>query len=413
MELKRILLIVGGGVAAYKACHLARELMRQGAKVRTVLTQAGARFVTPLSFEALTLEPCLTELWNPRLGPMEHIELARWAQAILVAPATADRIAQMAAGFASDLAGAVLLASPAPLAVAPAMNPQMWAHPATQANVEILRQRGVGVLGPASGEMACQDVGPGRLLEPEVLTRDFLAWAEDSKPSCHPRASSDPRAEGLRVRITAGPTREHLDPARFLSNPSTGTMGCLVAEAFWARGAEVSLILGPVSISPPEGVQVRPVVSAAEMYEATLDDLESFDVVVAAAAVADWTPREVHPEKQKKLGESRTLELVRTQDILAEVSRKRRPGQVLVGFAAESHEVLARGRGKLERKDLDLLLANQIGIASSGFGSQDNFAQILERDVPDPGELESCSKREWARRLVDRVLARREKAAPR
>lgn len=430
----RVLLVVSGGIAAYKACALARELGRAGCTVRAVLTEAATRFVTPLSFEALTGEPAFHSLWQPRLGPMEHIDQARWAQVVLCAPATADLLARMAAGRGDELATTLLLAYQGPLAVAPAMNPAMWTHPATRANLETLTSRGVQVFAPDEGDTACGEVGAGRLVEPEVLAIRLLEWWERlaaaapagtqagaAAPALQVGASPVEEAgtadreaappgegplHGKRVLLTAGPTREHLDPVRFLSNPSTGTMGAHLATAFLEAGAAVTVVHGPMRASLAEGVEAVPVVSAADMHAAVMARVEAADVFVASAAVADWTPAEVAAEKQAKVEGPMRLEMVRTRDILAEVGTGRRPGQVLVGFAAETHDVLARGRAKLERKGVDLLVCNRVGAPGTGFGGEDNLAAILEDGLDGPARLEAVSKRELARALVARVAAR-------
>jgi phosphopantothenoylcysteine decarboxylase/phosphopantothenate--cysteine ligase len=390
----RFLLVVGGGIAAFKCCELARELGRRGHTVRVVMTPAATRFVTPLSFEALTGEPAFVDLWESREGPMEHIDLARWADRVVVAPATADLLARMALGLGNDLATTVLLANDRPTWVAPAMNPAMWAHPATEENVRTLEARGVHRVGPAAGDTACGEVGAGRMAEPGEIA-DAVTGAGDG-----------PLA-GVRVLITAGPTREHLDPARFLSNPSTGRMGFEVARAARAAGASVVLVLGPTSLAAPPVDERVDVVSAAEMAEAVAARRAEADVLVASAAVADWTPAAPEEQKQAKVEGPMSLELVRTEDILASCVAARREGQLIVGFAAESHDVLARGRAKLERKGVDLLVANQIGAPGTGFGGTGNRAAILVAGEPDPPELREVSKADLARELVAAVVARK------
>ena len=389
----KILLVVGGGVAAFKACELAREFGRRGHRVRVVMTPAATRFVTPLSFEALTGEPAYSDLWEARDGPMEHIDLARWADRVVVAPATADLLARITLGLGNDLATTALLANDRPTWVAPAMNPVMWAQPAVQAHVATLEARGVRRVGPVAGETACGEVGAGRMVEPEAIADAVLA------------AGEGPLA-GRRVLITAGPTREHLDPARFLSNPSTGRMGFEVARAFRAAGATVTLVLGPTSLPPPPVDELVEVVTAAEMASAVAARRAESDVVVASAAVADWTPAAPAEQKQAKVEGPMTLELVRTEDILASCVGERREGQLIVGFAAESHDVLARGRAKLERKGVDLLVANQIGAPGTGFGGTGNRAAILAAGEPDPPALAEVSKADLARDLVEVVAAR-------
>jgi len=387
--------VVSGGIAAFKACVLARELGRAGHTVRAVLTEAATRFVTPLSFEALTGEPAFVDLWEPRLGSMEHIDLARWADAVVGAPATADLLARMAQGLADDLATTCLLAFEGPVLVAPAMNPSMFAHPATRANLETLRSRGVTVAGPASGDTACGEEGPGRMVEPDEIAAALAAAAPEEGP-----------LSGKTVLITLGPTREHLDPARFLSNPSTGAMGLEVARAARRRGARVVLVRGPMAAPPEPGCEEVLVVSAAEMADAVRARLAEADVFVATAAVADWTPASAAGEKQAKVEGPLRLELVRTEDILRSAVEARRAGQVMVGFAAETHDVLERAEAKRARKGVDLLVANQVGGPGTGFGGDRNRAALLEEGREVPGELRETSKAELAEALMDRVVAR-------
>lgn len=390
----KFLLVVGGGIAAFKSCELARELGRRGHEVRVVMTPAATRFVTPLSFEALTGEPAYVDLWEARDGPMEHIDLARWADRVVVAPATSDLLARMALGLGNDLATTLLLANDRPTWVVPAMNPVMWSQPALQEHLRVLAARGVRQVGPAAGDTACGEIGAGRMSEPCEIADAVTAGMAGP-------------LEGVQVLITAGPTREHLDPARFLSNPSTGRMGFEVARAARAAGASVVLVVGPTSLAPPEVDELVKVVTAAEMAAAVAARREAADVLVASAAVADWTPAQPADQKQAKLEGPMTLELIRTEDILAAAVDARRPGQVIVGFAAESHDVLARGRAKLERKGVDLLVANQIGAPGTGFGGTENRAAILVAGEPDPAELQEVSKAELARDLVAALVTRR------
>ncbi len=405
-----VLLIVTGGIAAYKAAALTRLLVTSGYRVRVVMTEAGAKFVTPLTFEALTGEPCFGSLWEPRLGSMEHIDLARWADLVVVAPATADFLARMAAGMGDELATTLLLAAEVPVLVAPAMNPSMWAHAATRENMAKLEARGVARIGPGSGDTACREPGEGRMAEPEAILEAVArrlspgAGAATEAGAARPAPAGRDLA-GRRVLITGGPTREFLDPARFLSNPSTGRMAFALAEEARDRGAAVTLVLGPVEASPPVGVRVVPVVSAAEMHAAVMGEVGTADVFVAAAAVADWTPRVVSPEKEPKSEGPISVELVRTRDILAEVAAGRRAGLVVVGFAAQTGDVLGLGLAKMRRKGADLMLVNEIGREGTGFGAEATRAALLEAGRPLP-ELVSRPKRELAKELFDRVAAR-------
>ncbi|MBX3691450.1 bifunctional phosphopantothenoylcysteine decarboxylase/phosphopantothenate--cysteine ligase CoaBC [Dokdonella sp.] len=387
----RVLLGVSGGIAAYKAADLVRRLREAGAEVRVVLTESAARFVTALTFQALSGQPVRSSLWDEAAeAAMGHIELARWADEILVAPASADVLARLAHGQANDLLTTVVLASTAPLSVAPAMNHQMWTHAATRANVETLRARGVRVFGPASGAQACGETGEGRLLEPLDLIAE-LAAARGPRPLA-----------GLRVLVSAGPTFEDIDPVRFIGNRSSGRMGFAIAEAAVAFGAEVELVAGPVALPTPTGVRRRDVRSAREMREAVLTAVPSSDIFVSAAAVGDYRPAEPSALKLKKTGASRALELVQNPDILAEVGRLA-PRPLLVGFAAETDDLELHARDKLERKGLDLIAANRVG-ENLGFECAENALLLLW-----PGgreELAQADKRVLARALLQRVAAR-------
>jgi phosphopantothenoylcysteine decarboxylase/phosphopantothenate--cysteine ligase len=384
----RILLGVSGGIAAYKAADLVRRLRDAGAEVRVVLSENAARFVTALTFQALSGHPVRTSLWDESAeAAMGHIELARWADQILVAPASADVLARLAHGQADDLLATLVLASAAPLAVAPAMNQQMWAHAATQANLATLRERGVHVLGPAVGSQACGDTGAGRLLEPE----EIVAALVDARA---PRLF-----DGVRMLVSAGPTYEDIDPVRFIGNRSSGRMGFAIAEAAAAAGAEVTLVAGPVTLATPSGVIRRDVRSAREMREAVLAAAPASDVFISAAAVGDYRPAQVSSSKLKKTGQPRALELVQNPDILAEVAQSpRRP--LLVGFAAETDDLERYARDKLERKGLDLIAANRVG-EQLGFECADNALLLLWPNGRE--ELARADKRVLARALLERV----------
>jgi phosphopantothenoylcysteine decarboxylase/phosphopantothenate--cysteine ligase len=384
----RILLGVSGGIAAYKAADLVRRLRDAGAEVRVVLSENAARFVTALTFQALSGHPVRTSLWDESAeAAMGHIELARWADQILVAPASADVLARLAHGQADDLLATLVLASAAPLAVAPAMNQQMWAHAATQANLATLRERGVRVLGPAVGSQACGDTGAGRLLEPD----EIVAALVDARA---PRLF-----DGVRMLVSAGPTYEDIDPVRFIGNRSSGRMGFAIAEAAAAAGAEVTLVAGPVTLATPSGVIRRDVRSAREMREAVLAAAPASDVFISAAAVGDYRPAQVSSSKLKKTGQPRALELVQNPDILAEVAQSpRRP--LLVGFAAETDDLERYARDKLERKGLDLIAANRVG-EQLGFECADNALLLLWPNGRE--ELARADKRVLARALLERV----------
>lgn len=389
---RRVLLGVTGGIAAYKAAELVRRLADAGAQVRVVMSENAARFVTPLTFQALSGHPVRLSLWDESAeAAMGHIELARWAEDILVAPASADFLARLAHGFADDLLTTLCLASAAPLYVAPAMNQQMWANAATQANLGVLRARGVGVFGPAAGSQACGEFGAGRLLEAGELV-EALANAR------RPRSLA-----GRRVLISAGPTYEDIDPVRFLGNRSSGRMGFAVAAAAAEAGADVTLVAGPVHLATPAGVRRIDVRSARQMHAAVMTEAVAADVYVAAAAVGDFRPLEIAPQKIKKRGDGgMTLELTQNPDILADVAAlPRRP--LLVGFAAETEHLEAHARAKLERKRLDLIAANQVG-GGLGFEADDNCLTLIAPDGTT--HLPTASKRELARQLVD-IIAQR------
>lgn len=388
---KRVVVGVTGGIAAYKSAELVRGLRRAGAEVRVVMTPAACRFITPLTLQALSGHPVGVDLMDPeRESAMGHIDLARWADLLLVAPASADFLARLAVGRADDLLAAVALATEAPVAVAPAMNRQMWAAAATRANVATLAGRGVSVLGPAEGEQACGEWGPGRMLEPD----DILSAVEGGFPGG--------LLDGLSVLVTAGPTREPVDPVRFISNRSSGRMGFAVAEAAAAAGAKVTLVAGPVALAPPRGVAERvDVETAREMLEAV--SRRQCDIFIGVAAVADYRAAETPAQKMKKK-DSEHLALVPNPDILASVAA-RSPRPFTVGFAAETERLEEHARAKLESKNLDMIAANRVGPgAAGGFDSERNALELFW-----PGghaSLPDAPKVELARELVARVAER-------
>lgn len=351
---RRILLGVSGGIAAYKACELTRRLRDGGAEVRVVLTVNAARFVTPLSFQALSGQPVRTDLWDAaaEMG-MGHLELARWAQHVLIAPASADVIAKLAHGFATDLLGTLCLATTAPLSIAPAMNHRMWLHPATQANIAVLQSRGVTVIGPDDGPLAEGESGPGRLREPQEIVAELI------------RLDGQVRSRGVlagvRVVVNAGPTYEDLDPVRFLGNRSSGRMGFAVAQAALDAGAQVTLVAGPVALTAPHGVHRIDVRSAREMRDAVLAAMHDGDLFIATAAVADWRPTQLSAQKIKKDAGVPSVALTQNPDILAEVAALN-PRRFVVGFAAETEDLERNAREKLSRKKVDLIAANEVGI---------------------------------------------------
>jgi phosphopantothenoylcysteine decarboxylase/phosphopantothenate--cysteine ligase len=394
MEQRRILVGVTGGIAAYKAPELVRALRRAGHAVRCVLTPAAREFVTPLVLQTLSGEAVRTDLFDPaEEGAIDHIALADWAELFVVAPATANTLAKLAQGLANDLVSTVALATRAPLLLAPAMNVNMWRHPATQRNLAVLRERGAHVVGPEVGELACGWEGEGRMSDPEVIAAAAgLALGSASLAS-------------EVVLVTAGGTRERVDAVRFLGNRSSGKMGFAVAAEAARRGAEVVLVAGPVALPTPPGVRRVDVESALEMREAVLAELPRATIVVKAAAVADFRPVEPAGRKLRKEdlpeGAGLTLELERTSDILAEICRDK-GRRVVVGFAAESHDVIEAARRKLARKGCDLLVANDISRAASGFDADQNIVTFVWPDGQIE-ELPSQPKTEVASQLLDRV----------
>jgi len=388
---RRIVLGVTGGIAAYKSADLVRRLRERGAEVRVVMTRSAREFVAPLTFQALSDRPVHTELLDPaQEAAMSHIELARWGDAVVVAPASANFLARLAHGEASDLLSTVCLAADVPVFAAPAMNRQMWENAATQANARTLAERGVRLLGPAEGGQACGEIGPGRMLEPlqivELLEQHF----------------SSGLLAGLNVLVTAGPTREAIDPVRYISNRSSGRMGYAVARAAREAGAAVTLVTGPASVEVPERVRVVRVTSAAEMLEAVLGDVAGADIFIAAAAVADYRPRSAASRKIKKDALSLALELERAPDILAGVAAlPRRP--FTVGFAAETESLRDNALKKLAAKGLDMIAANEVG-GEIGFDSEENALEIFWRD--GGAALARATKDRLARELV-RLVAER------
>jgi len=390
MRGKHVLLGVTGGIAAYKSAELVRRLIERGAEVQVVMTAAAREFIGATTFQALSGRPVRGSLWDASAeAAMGHIELARWADLVLVAPASADFLARLAHGRADELLATLCLATSAPIVVAPAMNQQMWANAATQANMATLAQRKIRIFGPAVGDQACGETGPGRMLE-----------ATEIADLVEPLLIGPGPFTGKRVLITAGPTRECLDPVRFVSNRSSGKMGYAVAQAFRAAGAEVVLVSGPVALSAPAGVRCVCVESAAQMYAAVQQELPSIQILVATAAVADYRPVEVADRKIKKRTETLTLEMTRTTDILASVAAEsKRP--FVVGFAAETDAVEQHALEKLMRKNLDMICANEVG-AAKAFDCEDNALLVLWRGG-GRAELARAPKRELATALVELI----------
>jgi phosphopantothenoylcysteine decarboxylase/phosphopantothenate--cysteine ligase len=384
-----VVLGITGGIAAYKAPDLVRRLRERGADVQIVMTSSAEEFVTGTALQAVSGRPIRSNLWDKEAeAAMSHIELARWADVVLIAPATAEVMARIVSGGAPDLLTTVCLATKAPIALAPAMNHVMWSNPATQTNRAVLEERGIHILGPGIGSQACGEEGAGRMLEPDVIAATVFNLT---------RGKGEGLLEGRRVIVTAGPTREAIDPVRYITNRSSGKMGYAIASAAAAQGADVVLISGPVNLAQPSGVDIVNVESAAEMYSATHGVVEDADIFVAAAAVADYRPADAAEQKIKKKDEAMRLELTRCPDILASVAALA-DAPFTVGFAAETENVTEYARGKLEKKKLNMIVANRVG-RDCGFDRDDNTATVLwnggEKAYP------TSSKVDLARQLIE------------
>ena len=384
-----VVLGISGGIAAYKAPDLVRRLRERGAEVQIVMTASAEEFVTSTALQAVSGKPIRSNLWDKEAeAAMSHIELARWADVVVIAPATAEVMARIVSGGAPDLLTTVCLATEAPIALAPAMNHVMWSNPATQANREVLEKRGIHILGPGIGSQACGETGAGRMLEPDAIAAAVFSLTG---------GKGEGLLEGRKVVITAGPTREAIDPVRYITNRSSGKMGYALASAAAAQGASVILISGPVSLVEPPGIDVVHVESAEQMYAATHAVIADADIYIGAAAVADYRPAAVVEQKIKKTTDAMSLELVRCPDILASVAALESP-PFTVGFAAETENVIDYARGKLAKKKLDLIIANRVG-DNCGFDRDDNTATALwnngEKNFP------TCSKIELARELIE------------
>ena len=392
---KKIVVGVTGGIAAYKACELVSRLKKRGAQVRVVLTEHACQFVQPLTFETLSGNPAYTDSFD-RKYEIGHVALAKWADLLLIAPATANCMAKMACGIADDLLSTTCLAVRCPVLVAPAMNSAMWRNPATQANLELLRSRGLRFVGPEAGRLACGDDDVGRMSEPEQIVKAVEAILNPLRD-----------LEGLNVLVTAGPTVERIDPVRYITNRSTGKMGYALAEAARDRGANVTLVSGPTSLTAPQGVEFVRIESSAQLCAAVLERGESADVVIQAAAPADFRPKNVSDRKIKKTGESMTLELEATTDIAAELGRRKQPGQIRVAFAAETNDVMDNARGKLAKKNADLIVANDVSRSDAGFGVDTNVITLITAE--DVRALEKMSKRAAADAILSRVRELRDR----
>ncbi len=389
---RRVLLGVSGGIAAYKSAELIRRLIDLGAEVRVVMTRAAQEFITPLTLQALSGFPVSTDLLDPEAeAAMGHIELARWADLIMIAPASADLISRLTLGQGDDLLTTVCLASRCPIAIAPAMNQAMWHHPATQANLETLKERGVHQFGPDSGGQACGDIGLGRMSDPEDLAQAICSTFQTRL------------LEGKTVVITAGPTREAIDPVRYISNHSSGKMGYALAQAAVDAGAKTILISGPTNLSAPDYVKRVDVISADDMYKASMDSLNECDIFIASAAVADFRPINVAEQKIKKTGqETMSIDMIKNPDIIASVAAaSNRP--YVVGFAAETQQVIDYARGKLIRKNLDLIIANDVSNPDIGFNSENNAVTLVTKDSETA--LPETSKTQLARDILEVIAA--------
>ena len=388
LENKNILLIISGGIAAYKMPEFVRRTKEQGANVRVVMTEGAKAFITPLTLQAVSGEPVADALLDTQAeAAMGHIELAKWADFVIVAPASADMIAKMAQGMANDLATTLLLATAAPVAICPAMNQQMYVHAATQDNLNLLSKRGVSIWGPASGEQACGDVGNGRMIEPHDILSSLLEHYADSA-----------LLQGLTISITAGPTREAIDPVRYISNHSSGKMGYAIAHAAKKLGANVNLISGPVSLQPNQGVNLVSVTSAQDMFDAAMEHAPKSDIFIACAAVADYRPASIAEQKIKKHDDAMNINMVKNPDIVANVAALESNRPFVVGFAAETQDVEKYALGKLTNKKLNMICANDVSNQNIGFNSEQNALKVYwqggSKDLP------FASKQEIAQQLL-------------
>ncbi|MCG9575964.1 bifunctional phosphopantothenoylcysteine decarboxylase/phosphopantothenate--cysteine ligase CoaBC [Vibrio tubiashii] len=386
---KKILLGISGGIAAYKCAELTRRLIERGAQVQVVMTKAAKEFITPLTMQAVSGRPVSDSLLDPAAeASMGHIELAKWADLVLLAPATADLIARMSAGMGNDLLTTLVLATDSPIAVSPAMNQQMYRNIATQENISTLARRGMHVWGPAAGEQACGDVGPGRMLEPMQLVERCEQFFAD-KP-----------LKGKSVVITAGPTREAIDPVRYISNHSSGKMGFALAQAAAAQGAKVTLVSGPVSLTTPAGVERIDVDSAQSMYNAAIEQAKTHDIFIGCAAVADYRPESIAEQKIKKTDDSdqMTIIMVKNPDIIASVAALSKSRPFTVGFAAETQDVEHYARTKLSKKNLDMICANDVSVEGQGFNSNDNAITVYWKEGKQ--SLTLASKQQIASQII-------------
>ena len=393
---KCVLLCVTGGIAAYKMPNVASALVKAGAQVHVIMTENATQFITPLTFESLTNNRCVVDTFARDFQyDIAHISLATAADLILIAPATANVIAKLAHGIADDMLTTTVLAAHCRKLVAPAMNTAMLENPVTQDNINLLRRYGFGIIEPASGMLACHAVGSGKLPDPEVLL-DHIAR----------EIAREKDLEGVRVTVTAGPTQESLDPVRYLTNHSTGRMGYAIAREAMLRGAQVTLISGPVDLDPVPFVELRPVTTAADMLSAIQEALPETDILIKAAAVADYRPAQVAKDKMKKKEGEMSIPLARTSDILGWVAEHRHPGLFVCGFSMETKDMLQNSQAKLERKKLDMIVANNLKVAGAGFGVDTNVVTVITADGAE--ELPLMGKDEVAHHLLNTIQARRQ-----
>ena len=389
---KTVVLGVTGGIAAYKIANLASMLVKQHANVRVIMTQNATNFITPTTFETLTGKKCLVDTFDRNFEfQVEHVSLAKQADIFMIAPATANVIAKVAHGLADDMLTTTFLACRSPKYIVPAMNTQMYENPITQDNLNICRKYGMYVIEPASGYLACGDTGAGKMPEPETLFEYILQELACEKDLA-----------GKKVLVTAGPTREAIDPVRYITNHSTGKMGYAIARAAARRGAEVTLVSGPVNLKAPLGVRLVPVISAKDMFDAVTSVSAEQDAIIKAAAVADYRPAVVGAEKTKKSDGNMNIELERTDDILAWLGAHRREGQVLCGFSMETQNMLENSRAKLAKKNVDMIVANSLRTAGAGFGTDTNLVTVITKDGAE--ELELMSKDQVAHELLNRIF---------
>lgn len=394
---KTVLLGVTGGIAAYKSASLASMLVKAGAEVRVLMTENAKNFINPITFESLTGHKCVSDTFDRNFEfQVEHIALAKKADIVMIAPATANVIAKLAHGIADDMLTTTVLASRCPKLIAPAMNTAMYENPVTQDNMKLLVKYGMEIIEPASGYLACGDTGAGKMPEPETLMEyiyRYLAFPKDM--------------DGMKVMITAGPTQEAVDPVRYITNHSSGKMGYSIARVCMLRGADVTLVTGKTALRPPMFVKTVPIVSAKDMYEAVISESDDMDIIIKAAAVADYRPRNVASEKVKKSGDHMSIELERTDDILKYLGEHKREGQFLCGFSMETENMIENSKKKLEKKNLDMIVANNLKVQGAGFGTDTNIVTLITKDTI--AELPIMGKEEVASYLLDKIMEMKNK----